>query len=298
MNRYVYCDDPEYQFRIKVESFEIDDVVESFEIEGVFGLNEFIDLCVDSCELSGKCQGFFPDLWGIQRELCSHVKTCMENRFGGRIFGETVDEHGVLLSSEPLDLLSEIVEMRYDAEEGQIDTALVILAMLRNFLDEGVWQYGLRHPDGTILTDVSQWPSYVEYQICGSWDSPSGILQPTMWFGLKHERPIECWMLDSSSKRSELLEVHGREDFIERWHSFWFNASYIDWDSLFDGEDFAYNLLKFVECGMDSPVNAFDALRESCPIELHKYDTATSIARRLDEFFIHKRRIWETGYTF
>lgn len=297
MTRYICCDDPVYQFRLNVESFNIYDVVAGFDNEGVSCLNEFIDVCIESCDLSKKCQGFFPNPMAIQRELCGHVKTCLENRFGGRIFGETVDEHGVLLSSEPLDLLGEIVEMRYDAEEGQTDTGLVILAMLRNFLVEGVWQYGLRHPDGSILTDISQWPRYMEYQICGSWNSPSGILQPTMWFGLEHERPIECWMLDSSSKRSDLLKIHGRDDFIERWHSFWFNDSFIDWDSLFDRKGSQYAVWMFVECGMDSPVDAFDSVRDSCPIELDMNDTAASIAKKLDQFFIHRRKAWETGYT-
>ena len=72
---------------------------------------------------------------------------------------------------------------------------------------------------------------------------------------------------------------------------------YIDWSSLFDGKNSSYALWMFVECGMDSPVDAFTAVRESCPIELDRNDTAASIAKKLDELFIHKRKAWETGYT-
>ena len=297
MKRYIYCNDPGCQFELEVKSFGIADIIETFEIEGVSELNEIIDSCIDSCELTKKSQGFFPDPLVIQRELCSHVKTCLENRFGGRIFGRLVDEYGVLLSSESLDVLSEIVEMRYDAEEGKIATGEVILALLRNFLVEGVWQYGFRLPDGTILTDVSQWSKHIEYRSCGSWKSSSGIMQPMIWFGLEHERPVECWTINKVSNRSMLFGVHDLDNYDERWRSFWFNDSYIDWNTLFDEKNSSYALWMFVECGMESPVDAFNAVRESCPIELDENDTAASIARKTDELFLCKKNAWETGQT-
>jgi hypothetical protein len=52
----------------------------------------------------------------------------------------------------------------------------------------------------------------------------------------------------------------------------------------------------FAECGMDEPGDAFDAVREFCPIKLDMRDTAASIARKIDELFVHRWKAWEVGH--
>jgi hypothetical protein len=189
-------------------------------------------------------------------------------------------------------VFNEIVEDRENREQGIIDSGQVIIEMLRNFLKEGIWQYGLQRDDGAILTDITQWPKHTADRRDVIWRDSSGLLEPIIWFGLRDESPIECWMLDRSSKKFDLLEVYenpySRETLnVERWHLFWFCSFWdLDWNALFDNSGNTHIIWMFAECGMDEPVEEFNAVRNSCPIELDKNDKAENIVLKIDRFFI------------
>lgn len=200
-----------------------------------------------------------------------------------------------MVSNKAIDVFSEIIENREDTEQGTIDVGQVIIVMLTNFLTEGIWQYGLQRDDGTILTDISQWPKHKTDGINIIWEDQNGFLEPIIWFGLKNESPMECWTLDKSPEKFELLEVYDnpyshKTRLVERWRLFWFSSFWsLDWNALFDNSGYAHITWMFAECGMDEPVEEFNAVRDSCPIELDKNDTSENIICKLERLLVDKQ---------
>lgn len=294
MKHYIYSDKPGFEFEQEVNSFEFSDI-ESI-VEELFN-DKIADCIIFSSPLSKKCQGFFPDPWVIQTELFCQARACLKQRFGGKIFAKVIDKHGVTLSNRPINIFDKIIEVRESTEQGVIDSGQIIIEMLKNFLEEGIWQYGFQRDDGTILTDISQWPKHASDGTDLIWQDSKGVLQPIIWFGLKNEDPIECWTLDKSPKRFELLETYENPyarntKLVERWHLFWFSTFwYIDWNALFDDNGDIHITWMFAECGMDEPVEEFNIVRETCPIEMAEDDTAGSIVRKIDQLFVNRQRI-------
>lgn len=291
MKCYLYSNDPGFKFEQEVDSLDFSDI-ESFVDES---FSDEINDCIFCGALSKNSQGFFPDPYAIETELFSQAKARLEQRFGGKIFGKAIDDKGVMVSNRSIDVFNEIIEDRENREQGIIDSGQVIIEMLRNFLKEGIWQYGLQRDDGAILTDITQWPKHTADGRDVIWHDSSGLLQPIIWFGLRDESPIKCWMLDRSSKKFDLLEVYenpySHETVnVERWHLFWFCSFWtLDWNALFDNSGNAHIIWMFAECGMDEPVEEFNAVRNSCPIELEKNDKAENIVLKIDRFFIDKQ---------
>lgn len=292
MKCYLYSNDPSFKFEEEVDSLEFSDI-ESV-VEGVF--SDEINDCIFSGALLEKSQGFFPDPWEIAAELFDCARTRLEQRFGGKIFGKVIDDNGLIISNEAIDVFGEIIESRENREQGTIDSGKVIIGMLTEFLKEGVWQFGLQRGDKEILTEISQWPKYTADGRDAIWQDGNGLLEPVIWFGLKNESPIECWTLDRSPKKFELLEVYENPysrttRAVERWHLFWFSSFWaLDWNALFDNNGNTHITWMFAECGMDEPTEEFNTVRDSCPIELDGNDTATSIIGKIDRLFVDKQR--------
>lgn len=293
MKHYIYSSEPGFEFEQEVNSFEFSDIESIVE--------ELLDNEINDCiftvnPLAKKRQGFFPDPWIIQTELFSQARACLERRFGGKIFAKVIDDNGVALSNKSIDIFSEIIEDRASREQGIVDSGQMFIEMLRNFLKEGIWQYGLQRDDGTILKDISQWPRHAAGGADLIWEDSNGVLQPIIWFGLEFENPIECWTLDKSPKRFELLEVYENPyacntQSVERWHLFWFSTFWhLDWNALFDNNGNTHIVWMFAECGMEEPVEEFNIVRESCPIDLAEDDTVRSIVRKIDQLFLYKQR--------
>lgn len=293
----IYSDESDFKVEAELNSIqELDiDSIEEY-------LSDAISDCLFSSALSEKSQGFFPDPWEIETELFSQARTCLEHDCGIKIFAKVIDDNGVTISNESFDL-GEVIENRRDREQGTIDSGSVIIAMLTNFLDEGIWQYGLQRDDGTILTEICQWPNHVPDEKGFVWQRSNGLLEPIIWFGLKNESPIECWTLGRSSRNFDILQVYDNSYAkntldVERWHLFWFCHFWaLDWNALFDNNGDAHITWMFAECGMDEPSDEFNAVRDSCPIKLSENDTATEILQKIDQFFADKQKQTKTEYS-
>jgi hypothetical protein len=292
MKYYIYSNELGFEFEEEVDSLEFSDI-EDF-------VNEFfsdeIEDAIHSTTLSEKSQGFFPDTREIETELFNEVRMLLEQRFGGKIFGKELDDNGVIASNQAIDAFSELINDREEREQGIVDTGALVIAMLTNFLNEGIWQYGLQRDDGTILTDISQCPKHTTDGTDVIWQDSDGLLEPIIWFGLKNEDPIECWTLDKSPEKFELLKLYDNPyatetRLVERWHNFWFCTFWnLDWNALFDNNGNTHITWMFAECGMDEPVEEFNAVRDSCPIQLDENDTYENIIRKIEQLLIDKQR--------
>jgi hypothetical protein len=295
---YIYSNEPGFEFEKEVYDtgdFDDFDVFDLSVVEGCFS-NFFIDEiqeAIYSSSMRKRSQGFFPDPWQIQSDLFNDVCSNLEKRLGKRIFAKKVDDDGTIIPSEPIDL-SGLIAQRSQIENGIIDAGELIIAMLKNFLTNGRWQYGFQCSDGTIIADVSDWPEPIIETDTPTWKVGDEPLNPVVWFGLKDEVPIECWTLDKSPERFDLLKLYNspsttEPSLIERWNSFWFNGFWaIDWNALFDNNGDAHITWMFAECGMDGPDGEFVSVKEACPIDLDRNDTSKDIMHKIDYFFLEK----------
>lgn len=295
MKYFLSSNERGYKLEEEIHSLKISDVCEFICDSFQNDINDSYYDAVHSNPLMGKAQGFFPEPNKIGSKLLSQMKQNLKQRISNKqIFGKAVDNKGDIVENISFDVISLITDNQEDNYRLIIETGSLIILMLTNFLTEGVWNYGLKRNDGTILTVISQWPKPEPRTIKGNviWQDSNGRLDPIIWFGLKGEEPIECWTLNKSPKRSELQEVYNnpyasKTNLIENWHRFWFNASWdLNWNALFNNDDKAYIIWMFAECGMEEPTEQFNMVRDSCPIELCKNDTAQTIAQKIDQFFI------------
>ena len=93
MKYYLYSTEPSFEFEEEVGSFEFSDI-ESKSIVDDFIHDEITNSVYDSINsstLSKKHQGFFPAPDEISTDLYSQIRTCLEQRFGGKIFGKVID---------------------------------------------------------------------------------------------------------------------------------------------------------------------------------------------------------------
>lgn len=257
-------------------------------------LYDDISDCFSEIPLSKKSQGFFPDPYSIGTELCNQLTKCIETKLGNKLCVDVIDDKLNMEAVESIDV-SEMLNHQFDNEKHYIYVGKIVLIMLTNFLLNGVWMYGLRRCDGTILIDAHDWPAPVYDGQSYTWHDSQGFLKPVIWFGIKNQSPIECWTLDKSPRIFELLKVNGNhiEDSVtevERWNTFWFNSyGVLDWDTLFDKDGDCYIIWMFYECGMDEPEDEFYAVRDTCPIKLDEKDRSESLIRKIDELFISKQ---------
>ena len=247
--------------------------------------------CFDEIPLSKENVGFFPDPELIGEELCKQLSKCLESKLGKKLHIDVIDDNEITIATEAIDTAKTLND-EFEREQGYIYVGKIVLIMLKNFLINGVWQYGLRRGNGTILTDIHDWPKPESDGNSYTWHDSHGFLKPVIWFGIKNQSPIECWTIDKSPRNFELLKVNGNynEDSVtevERWNTFWFSSyGVLDWDRLFDNDGYCYIVWMFYECGMEEPEDEFYAVRDSCPIKLDGNDGSESMIRKIDEFFI------------
>jgi len=237
--------------------------------------------------------GYFPDLESISEELCKQLIKCIESKLGKKLYIDVIDDNEITIAKEAIDTAKTLND-EFEREQGYIYVGKIVLIMLKNFLINGVWQYGLRRGNGTILTDIHDWPKPESDGNSYTWHDSHGFLKPVIWFGIKNQSPIECWTIDKSPRNFELLKVNGNynEDSVtevERWNTFWFSSyGVLDWDRLFDNDGYCYIVWMFYECGMDEPDDEFYSVRDSCPIKLDEKDRSDSLIRKIDDFFVSK----------
>lgn len=177
------------------------------------------------------------------------------------------------VKTEMIELPEELYFFNRDAEGLGIETGDVILRMIREFMQQGVWHLGFKNESGYVV-DVLNFPVMTTDKNNNQcWiDSENRKCEPILWFGLDDEEPIDIWTLDTHSENSD-------------WKSFWFNGFwYMDWNALFGGFDNYYTVWMFCECGMEEPIDDFDRVRNSCPIELNHEDNDSDLDSKIIEF--------------
>lgn len=88
--------------------------------------------------------------------------------------------------------LKKWVSDREEAEQGNIDAGSAIIRGTKQFMDEGLWQYG--------------------------WIREGEIKKALMWFGLKGEKPEEGW----------ILNLKTNQDTGRTWKDSWFDNEWMD----------------------------------------------------------------------
>jgi hypothetical protein len=286
MKCLIYSNETDFKTEADIESIDDLDInwIENY-------LSDEIYCCLSSSTLLEKSKGFFPDTGEVECKLFEEATACLKRICGKNVFVDVIDDGGVTILTEEFDT-SQVVENRAIREQGTIDAGSVIIKMVKNFLEEGLWQHGLRKSDGTILTDISEWPKPVLGEKGLVWqDALDDFLEPVIWFGLKDEDPIECWTLSRFSRNFDIQKVldnpyEKKPHEVERWNTFWFcNFWDLDWNAIFNNDGYNYITWMFAECGMVEPYDEFVAVRNSCPIELSKNDTSKEIIRKIEQLF-------------
>ncbi|WP_295882870.1 hypothetical protein [uncultured Thiohalocapsa sp.] len=293
MKYIIYSNARGIEFEEQVDSLEDPDILEFIEDH----LDDEVAEALGGAHhpVLQKAQGFFENTEEIDAELYAYAKSYLQHHLGGKVFVKRIEDDGTVVSSQAIDIASKAIDHRQDCEQSCIDVGAAIIAMLRNFLCAGSWQFGLRRQDGTILTDPSQWP--VPLAMAGSvtWHERSEPLEPMIWFGLQDEQPIECWTLDRSTAQFEQSAVYDHPQaketrLVERWKQFWFCRFWaLDWNALFGNGGDTYIFWMFFECGMEEPVDEFLAVRKSCPIALREEDSSEALIRKIETFFVTKQ---------
>jgi len=297
MNHYFYSNESEINPEKDIEIFNIDET--DLKDDSIYNtitsvISDDIYHCLFTTHLSDKSLGFFPDIDSIWNELYKQAIIKLEEKFGKILYFKVVDESNNIVSCKQIETYK-IMEDRMYEEQGTVDTGQVILIMFNNFLKKGKWQYGLKREDGTILSHISQFPKPIKYDKGYIWQDSIGILEPIIWFGMDNENPIDCWTIDRSSKRFEIVsEYEDRETKekykVERWKDFWFMyLPSLDWNTLFDNKGDDYIIWMFIECGMDEPTKEFIDVRDSCLITLDENDKSENVIRKMEKFFISKQ---------
>jgi len=292
MKHILYSTESDFLVEEKLDSFPDQDIR---RIEDLIA-DEITD-CLFSTSLSDKSQGFFPNTSEILMELFSLAEEALENIFGSVLLSKVIDDDGATIYEETFKL-KEILENRRDREQGIVDSGKVILSMLTNFLKKGIWQIGLQRDDGIILTDISKYPQPIKNLNRYIWQDSTGLYEPIIWFGLKNENPDECWTLDRSLKNFDVLDIYENPytqkiTQIKRWNNFWFCSFWtLDWNSLFNYKGDEYIVWMFNECGMDEPIEEFNNVRDSCPINLDENDSLENVIHKIEDLFIMKQKVF------
>lgn len=229
-------------------------------------------------------QGYFPDTGYISYLLHENVKSRLVD-----VLGEyTLVNEDECSKVDLLPIVNKIVEEREMGYSSNIDIGYCVISMLKKFLVEGRWHYGLRRSDGAILESPSKWPAPQIENTSIGWRLGGDSLEPVIWFGLDGEAPIDCWTLDKNDRQFVLMPyIEGCN--VEFWKSFWFNNFWtFDWNVLLNKDDVLITWM-FAECGMDEPVKEFEMVKKQCPIQLIENDSAAVLCKKIDDLFLNSR---------
>ena len=152
--------------------------------------------------------------------------------------------------------------------------------MLKDFVEQGKWQYGLIAPDKKILQDSTLWPKPVVENHRVIWKDENGMYEPIIWFGMERDEPIDCWCLSAGSCLFQDERL---------WQYFWYSSDQkYDWGILLDGQTDSYVYWMFFECGMDEP--SIVPVRQTCPIMLDEEDNNDELIIKLEQYLLRQSR--------
>lgn len=230
-------------------------------------------------EIGREPQGLFryPEI--ICDKLYSRCDQLVQEKIIGKLC-VNVWEDGWLKSSEPISLPERLYDLGRNCEVSAIETGATVLLRLEEFLKKGVWQIGFKCED-VLITDIVSFPNCVKDKNGRiEWINELGRLcEPIIWFGLPDKDPEEVWS----------LSLHINFD----WRSFWFNDFWqLDWNALFGGYDNYYTVWMFCECGMEEPIDDFERVKSSCPIQFNVKDTDEQLSRKIQDYLLS---VYEDG---
>lgn len=287
MEYIVYCKSDEYDFMENVDSLDDDCIKETLSELFSDEINDALG------SLKAKPCGFFPNLC----ELSDYLYNAAHEYISGRmteiaVYIQESDESGRVVNKQRIDLakiLGQIIEDRRDCEQSFIDEGQAVLFCLEEFLAQGVWQFGLQKNGEFVNTNPLTWPKPIVDSDSIIWQDGTCKLSPIIWFGLRGDKPIDCWVISKKPRMFEVLD-YDRPYNVERWKSFWFNHFWtFDWNILFDGKGDSHITWMFAECGMDEP--PIDGALTSCPILLAEDDTIDTLSKKIDDFFVKQMNI-------
>ena len=85
--------------------------------------------------------GYFPDLESISEELCKQLIKCIESKLGKKLYIDVIDDNEITIAKEAIDI-AKILNDEFEREQGYIYVGKIVLIMLKNYLINGVWNYG------------------------------------------------------------------------------------------------------------------------------------------------------------
>ena len=154
--------------------------------------------------------------------------------------------------------------------------------MLKDFVEQGKWQYGLIAPDKTIMQDSTSWPKPIIENHRVIWKDETGLYEPIIWFGMEGKRSDYCWTLSRATTLNET------ED--EMWKWFWFCDFWTyAWDVLFAGDGENFTTWMFAECAMDEP--PIEPVRLSCPVLLDEEDDSEELLIKIEQFLFQQSKV-------
>lgn len=193
------------------------------------------------------------------------------------------------------DIIKDVIEKRYQDTQQYIDTGIVAIQIITNFLIEGYWQYGLRKPNGEIIRNVACWPQPKIENGIAVWEENGETLNPVIWFGLQNKEPEECWSIEDKSSIHQIHEIYvtpisSETEWVEDWKEFWFCKFWcLDWNNILDDGLNIYKIWMFSECGLDEPKLEFDTVRENCPIILLENDSIEQLLNKVNKYCLDKQ---------
>jgi hypothetical protein len=290
MAHLIYCRERGFEFEVEAESLSIDNITEAL-------VDVFDGFIFDELEKEGESPcGFFPNPDEISSIFYRNIRKRLHQKFASiPVHGKPLAADAAITSTVLIDIDSVIdglIEQRQGYEQSCIDAGEVIIRKLKNFLNAGIWQFGLRKEDGSVLSDARQWPEPITDGCSASWTRPKEKMSPIIWFGMQDNAPLECWSLTLDAKMFEQIDYDAdstKNKPIERWKSFWFCPFWsFDWDELFDHCGDTYIFWMFFESDMDEPCEELEKIRKSCPIKLASTDSRDELTRKITSFFTRK----------
>lgn len=251
-----------------------------------------------------------PNGYGVPYKKLDEVYSIIDSKYRNcKIEVFTIDDSGSkkkCCDYSLAEIYTYIFKQREECEQGTIDGAQLALDMIRIFLQEGHWHYGLLSDDGTILENVDDWPSY-PMQTDGRilWIKDGKEFTPILWFGIDGQQPIECWTLyDRGNIRDiKVYLCHNGSVKQENWKHFWFCDFWsMDWNVIWNNDESAITWA-FCECGMDEPEDEFQNVRNDCPIELANDDSTDEMLNKVCAYcyymqkkYVLEKAIVKAGY--
>ena len=229
-----------------------------------------------SSTLIKKSCGFFENVDETKTLLSQEIVQRLEQHFGYEVCFHVTDEERVTISKNFM-AVSELIEEIMDDAYGYIITGTLILIMMKNFLLNGKWQIGIREPSGLLTKKNFKREDYEQGK-------------PIIWFGIDDEMPHPCWTIseDPSLEETRLVYTTGGNDpaQIENWKIFWHEIFWtLDWTQLLNGKGDVYTTWMFAECGMEEPIEEFQHIRNSCPIDLNNIGNFGELTSQLRLYF-------------